>query len=159
MFAAALLVAAALVGPQPDPVLDYYRGVWHCDGTNFRHRAYSLTYRYTADPNVPPQLRIVTVYFVGKRRAVLSGQLARTESGTYIETGARNHDMWVAASPGWRGDTMTWADVMLPGGAERDRTTVRRISADAFTALDQRLGADGKPNRTNTSASCRRISR
>jgi hypothetical protein len=157
MFAAFVFVAA-LAAPKPDPVLDYYRGVWHCAGTNVAHRPYSLTYRYTVDPDVPPQLRIVTVYSIGKRRTALAGQLARTKAGTYVETGARKNDVWVAASTGWHGDTITWNDVMLPGDTERDRATLRRISADAFTLLDQRLGADGKPDRTNTSQTCRRIS-
>ncbi len=155
----ALFIAAALVAQKPDPVFDYYRGVWHCDGSNYRHRTYSLTYRYTNDADVSPVLRTQTVYFVGKRRAVLSGQIGRTGTGTYIQTGARSNDMWVSASSGWQGDTMIWTDVTLPGDAGRDRLTLRPISEAAFTELDQRLGPDGKPNRTNTTATCRRMSR
>ena len=155
----ALLLAAVLVTPKPDPVFDYYRGEWHCDGTNYRHRTYALTYRYTIDADVSPVLRTQTTYVVGKRRGVLSGQIGRTRTGTYIQTGARSNDMWVSSSTGWRGDTMIWTDVMLPGDAGRDRLTLRRISEDAFTELDQRIGPDGKPNRTNTTATCRRMSR
>ena len=155
----ALLLAAALATPPPDPVLDYYRGVWHCAGMNYRHRTYSLTYRYTVDAGVPPVLRTQTVYFVGKRRSVLSGQLGRTGTGTYVQTGARSNDMWVSASTGWHGDTLVWVDVLLPGYAERDRLTLRRISENEFTELDQRLGPDGTPSRTNTTATCRRVSR
>ena len=152
----ALFIAAVLVAQKPDPVFDYYRGVWHCDGMNYRHRTYSLTYRYTNDADVSPVLRTQTVYFVGKRRGILSGQIGRTRTGTYIQTGARSNDMWVSASAGWHGDTIIWTNVTLPRDSERDRLTVRRISENAFTQLDERLGPGGEPNRTNTTATCRR---
>ncbi len=156
---AALVIAAALTAPPPDPVLDFYRGTWRCEGTNLRRQRYVLTYRFRIDAVVPPVLRVETAYAIGVRRARLSGQMARTSFGLYVETGARPHDVWVSTSRGWRGDTLVWEDVLLPGETERNRLTVHRTSFDTFTELDQRLAKDGHPNRINTQASCRRLSR
>ncbi|GAC1392676.1 MAG: hypothetical protein NVSMB31_11070 [Vulcanimicrobiaceae bacterium] len=155
---AALFLLASIATIQHDSVLNFYRGTWQCEGRNYKHQSYSLTYRYTVDPDAPSSLRLQTVYFIGKRKGTLSGQLSPSGNGFYIATGANKTGFWITAGRGWTGDTLTFTDILLPGERERDRLTVTRSSRNAFSQLDQRLGPDGKPGRTNTTATCRRLS-